>query len=160
MLVHGRHVSGLLVPLPMVIIGHHVDPVEVGGNLGHVVTSVHDRLARTHSSGQKQTLRLEGSREFLDPGGEGGLVLVPLLLALSLPAAGVLPVQVQTVEVVLLDEADDVLDEPGAGSRVVHQAAVLVSLAVVPTSQGEGHLMPCFLNSVTFLYMSLPEYPS
>ena len=53
---------------------------------------------------------------------------------------GVLPVQVQTVEVVLLDEADDVLDEPGAGGGVVHQAAVLVSLAVVPTSQGQGHL--------------------
>ena len=53
---------------------------------------------------------------------------------------GVLPVQVQTVEVVLLDEADDMLDEPGAGGGVVHQAAVLVSLAVVPASQGQGHL--------------------
>ena len=53
---------------------------------------------------------------------------------------GVLPVQVQTVKVVLLNKADNVLDEPGAGGGVVHQAAVLVSLAVVPASQGEGHL--------------------
>ena len=59
MLVHGRHVPGLLVPLSVVVVGHHVDPVEVGGDLGHVVTSVHDCLARTHSSGQKQTLGME-----------------------------------------------------------------------------------------------------
>ena len=91
-----------------------------------------------------------------------------------LPAAGVLPVQVQAVKVVLLNKLDHILDEPRPGGGAVDQPAVLVALAVIPAAQGQGDLsasgyyphfthlywltlMPCFLNSVTFLYMSLPE---
>ena len=57
-----------------------------------------------------------------------------------LPAAGVLPVQVQTVKVVLLNELDDILNEPRPGGRAVDQPAVLVSLAVIPAAKGQGHL--------------------
>ena len=57
-----------------------------------------------------------------------------------LPAAGVLPVQVQAVEVVLLNERDHILDEPRPGGGAVDQPAVLVSLAVIPSAQGQGDL--------------------
>ena len=151
------NVAGLLVPLAVVVVGHHVDPVQVLGDGGHVVPNVHDGLAGAHGGGQQQPARLEGVGELLDPGSEGGLVLVSLLLTLSLttpgiskgqqpggmsylPAAGILPVKVQPIEVVLLDELDGVLDEPGPGRRVVDQSAVLVPLAVIPASQRQGHL--------------------
>ena len=78
------HVASLLVPLPVVVVGHHIDPVEVAGDLWHVVPGVHDGLAGAHSSGQQQALGLEGRRQLSYPGSEGLLVLVPLLLALSL----------------------------------------------------------------------------
>ena len=50
----------LLVPLAVVVVGHHVDPVQVAGDLGHVVAGVHDGLARAHCGGQQQALGLEG----------------------------------------------------------------------------------------------------
>ena len=53
--------TSLLVPLTMVVIGHHIDPVKVGGNLSNIIAHIHDGLARAHSSTQQQTLGLEGS---------------------------------------------------------------------------------------------------
>merc|ERR1719189_3130789 len=62
----------------------HVAPVQVLRDGRHVVPHVHDGLAGAHGGGQQQPARLEGVGELLDPGSEGGLVLVSLLLALSL----------------------------------------------------------------------------
>ena len=76
--------AGLLVPLAVVVVGHHVDPVQVLGDGGHVVPNVHDGLAGAHGGRQQQPAWLEGVRELLDPGSEGRLVLVPLLLTLRL----------------------------------------------------------------------------
>ena len=67
------------------------------------------------------------------------LLLIPNVIA-HLPAAGVLPVEVQAVKVVLLNERNHVLDEPGPGGRAVDQSAVLVSLAVIPSTEGQGDL--------------------
>merc|ERR1719433_2125233 len=123
----------------------HVDPVEVRRDGGNVVADVHDGLTGADGSREQQAARLEGVGQLPDPGGECGLVFVSLLLTLSLPAAGVLPVKVQAVEVVLLDELDGVLNELCPGRRVVDQPAVLVSLAVIPPTQGQGHLDPVLL---------------
>ena len=57
-----------------------------------------------------------------------------------LPAAGVLPVQVESIKVMLLNERDHILDEPGPGGGAVDQSAVLVSLAVIPASESESDL--------------------
>ena len=84
MFIHGSHVTSLLVPVAVIVVCHHVDPVEVAGDLWHVVPGVHDGLAGAHGSGQQQALGLEGRRQLSYPGSEGLLVLVPLLLALSL----------------------------------------------------------------------------
>ena len=65
------------------------------------------------------------------------LLLIPIA---HLPAAGVLPVEVQAVKVVLLNERNHVLDEPGPGGRAVDQSAVLVSLAVIPAPESQGDL--------------------
>ena len=67
------------------------------------------------------------------------LLLIPEVIA-HLPAAGVLPVQVQAVKVVLLNERNHILDEPGPGGRAVDQSAVLVPLAVIPTPESQGDL--------------------
>ena len=81
--------AGLLVPLAVVVVGHHVDPVQVLRDGRHVVPHVHDGLAGAHGGGQQQPARLEGVGELLDPGSEGGLVLVSLLLTLSLATPGI-----------------------------------------------------------------------
>ena len=53
-----------------------------------------------------------------------------------LPANRVLPVQVQTVELELFNELDDVGDKLGPGVGIIHQPAVLVALRVIPASNG------------------------
>ena len=45
----------------------------------------------------------------------------------------------------LLDELDGVLNELCPGRGVVDQPAVLVSLAVIPPTQGQGHFDPVLL---------------
>ena len=62
-----------------------------------------------------------------------------------LPALGVLPVQVQTIEVVLLDEFDDVGVEFGPGAGAVDEPAVLVPLRVVPATNGESNFLALLL---------------
>jgi hypothetical protein len=53
---------------------------------------------------------------------------------------GVLPVEVEPVEVVVGDELHDVCDEACARCRAVGQAAVLVAGRVVPPADGQQHL--------------------
>lgn len=60
MFVHWSHMTSLLVPLSMIVIGHHIDPVQVAGDLRHVVACVHDGLAGADRRGQQQALGLEG----------------------------------------------------------------------------------------------------
>jgi len=138
-------VSGLLVPLAVVVVGHHVDPVQVAAQRRYVVPNIHYFLARTDRSRQKEAARLERLAELPHPGGESRLVLVVLLPALSLPATRVLPVKVQPIEVVLLDKLYCVGDELFPSFWVVDQLAVLAALAVIPATQGEGYLDPVFL---------------
>ena len=57
-----------------------------------------------------------------------------------LPAWGILPIEVEPVKVVLLDEADHVVHELPPGRRIVDQPAVLVALGVVPAADGDRHL--------------------
>ena len=76
--------AGLLVPLAVVVVGHHVDPVEVRRDGGNVVADVHDGLTGADGSREQQAARLEGVGKLPDPGGECGLVFVSLLLTLSL----------------------------------------------------------------------------
>ena len=46
-LVEGRHVAGLLVPVAVVVVGHDGNPVQVGGDARHVVGHVHDLVAKS-----------------------------------------------------------------------------------------------------------------
>ena len=39
----------LLIPMTMVVIGHHINDVQVEGQLGNVICLVNDLLARGHS---------------------------------------------------------------------------------------------------------------
>ena len=75
---------GLLVPVSVVIVGHDRDPVQVVGNAGHVVADIDNLLARGDRSGEEKAVGPEGLLEFVDPGSEGSLVTVSLLLALRL----------------------------------------------------------------------------
>ena len=86
------------------------------------------------------TFWFESKVQFLDEVGEAALVPVRAEAAVHLPALGVLPVQVQAVEVVGEEEADDLLHEGGPAAAAVHQPAVLVPLRVVPAADGEQHL--------------------
>ena len=130
--------SSLLIPVPVVVVGHDGDPVQVPGDAGDVISYVNDLLARGDCGGEEQPAGLKGGAELGHEGGEGRLVLVPLLLAICLPASGVLPVQIEPVKVVLLNELDSMLYKPPPGLRTIHQATVLVTLAVIPASDGKS----------------------
>ncbi len=56
-------------------------------------------------------MRFKGHLELLDPGGKVGLVTVRALVAGHLPALRILPVQVQTIKVILLQEFYSMLNE-------------------------------------------------
>ena len=86
------------------------------------------------------TFWFESKVQFLDELRKASLVLVRAEAAVHLPALGVLPVQVQTVEVVCEEEAGDLLHEGGPAAAAVHQPAVLVPLRVVPASDGQQYL--------------------
>ena len=47
--------SGLLIPVSMVVVGHDGDPVEIPGETRHVVANINDLLARGDSGGQQRT---------------------------------------------------------------------------------------------------------
>ena len=57
--VEWRVVSGLLVPLAVIIVGHDSYPVKVFGYYGHVVTLRDDALVRRYGRRQKETAWLE-----------------------------------------------------------------------------------------------------
>lgn len=54
----------------------------------------------------------------------------------NLPTLRVLPVEVETIKAVLLEERDCVLDEFGAGGRIVYELRVFVASGIVPSTQG------------------------
>ncbi len=68
MVIERSHVAGLLVPVTVVIVGHHVDVVEVLVEDGHVVTFVDDLLARRNGRTQEEASGLEGRAQFFDQG--------------------------------------------------------------------------------------------
>ena len=84
MLVERSDVTGLLIPVSVVIVGHDRDPVQVVSNARYVVADIDDLLARGDRSGEEKAVGPEGLLEFVHPGSEGSLVAVSLLLALSL----------------------------------------------------------------------------
>ena len=140
MRVERRHMPCLLVPVAVVVVGHDGDPVQVPGEAGDVVAHVNDLLTRGDGGGEEQPAGLEGGAELGHEGGEGWLVFVALLLTICLPARGILPVQVEPVKVVFLDELDGVLYKPPPGLWTIDQATVFVTLAVIPASDGKSHL--------------------
>ena len=58
-----------------------------------------------------------------------------------LPAHRVLPVEIQTVEVVLLDELNDIGDELPSRAGAVNQSAVLVASGIVPAAYRHEDLL-------------------
>ena len=66
-------------------------------------------------------------------------VVAPVLRSSSVPLGGVLPVQVETVKVVLPEELDGALDEGATPGRVFHQLGE-ASRPLVPASDGDQRL--------------------
>jgi len=140
MVIEWRHVTRLLVPVAVVVVGHDRDPVQRVGDSGNVVSGVDDLLGGADRGREEQFVRGEGGLQLAHPSRESGLVLRPVRFALGLPASGVFPVQVEAVKVVLQDEFDYVRGEFGSGRWVVDQSAVLVALRIIPTADGDGDL--------------------
>ena len=55
--------SGLLIPVSMVVVGHDGDPVEIPGETRHVVANINDLLAWGDCGGQQQPAGLKGGTE-------------------------------------------------------------------------------------------------
>ena len=84
MIVHGGDVSGPLVPLAVIVVGHDSDPVEVLGEYGYIVAGVDDLLARRDGRGKEETTRLELGAQLAQKIREAFLVRARTLTAVGL----------------------------------------------------------------------------
>lgn len=64
---------------------------------------------------------------------------------IHLPALWVLPIEIESVEIVLFQKTHHVLDKLVPGGRVVDQLAVLAAGRIVPTADRQQHLNAEFL---------------
>ena len=127
----------------VVVVGHHVEEVEVILDGGHVVGQVGRAVPGGDGHGEKHV----GVMEFLaQHAGELDEVVLVNVGVGALAAAGVLPVQVQPDEAVLLQVGHDAVDEG------LHRVGVLGHLGVlgracVPPADGQHGLEvgPLFL---------------
>ena len=83
------------------------------------------------------TFSLKSEMKLFDEFRESLLVLRGSEAAVHLPALGILPVQVQTIKVVLFKEADHLADESLPAGLAVHKSTVLISLGIIPTSDSQ-----------------------
>jgi len=59
---------------------------------------------------------------------------------IHLPALWILPIEIESVEIVPFQKTHHVLDKLVSGGRVVDQLAVLAAGRIVPTADGQQHL--------------------
>ena len=83
-MVHGCHVSRLLVPVTVIIVGHDGDPVQVSSNGWNIVSIIDDLLAGRDRGRQQKTLRLKGRAQLVDPGCEAFLITLVFIFAVNL----------------------------------------------------------------------------
>lgn len=124
------------------IIGEDVEPVEVLVQLWHIIALIDVFYAGGHGHGQEETcpsrllrLPLEFGSKLLDE--LGVVVAVPGLAAFAV--GGVLPVEVDTVEVVLAQELQDIFDELLSTIRTGHQGGE-ARTSLVPASDSNHGL--------------------
>ena len=118
----------------MEVVGHEVDEVQVLGHIGDIVGQTSGFLSGTDSGTEDQTVFVEFLPQFLQQSnvvGDIGLHAAPLVR--------VLPVDVETVEAMLLHEGDDVLDELATDLRIGYHVGVL-GRALVPATDGDHRL--------------------
>jgi len=118
----------------VVVVAHDVQVVQIARDLPHVVGLVDDLLGRPDGGGQQQPVVVELLAQLL---GQQDEVLA--IGGLALPLRGILPVQVQSIEVVLAYKAGHLLDEPLAQQTVGYQRGV-VGRSLVPAADGQADL--------------------
>ena len=118
----------------MKIVAHHIDKVQVFVHVRHIVRDVNSGLPRTDGCGQQ---KLVLAKRFLQLFGEEDEVL--LIICGPAPLAGILPVQVQAVKIVLCQELNCAIHELGPLLPALGHLTVL-GAALVPASDGDHHL--------------------
>ena len=78
--------------------------------------------------------------------------------ALCLPASRILPIQIQSVKVMLLDKLNDMFNKFSSSSRIVDKTAVFVTLAIIPTTNSNRHLDAVLLEISHLLVKFLKKY--
>ena len=76
--------ASLPVPMTVIVIGHHVDDVQIQRQLGNVIGLVDDLLAGGHGGREEKTSGLELPAQFLHKGGKVLLVSLGALVAIDL----------------------------------------------------------------------------
>jgi hypothetical protein len=84
MFVEWSNMSCLLVPVSVIVIGHHIDPVKILSNTGDIITNINNLLAWRDSSRQKKASWSECSFQLRNKSSKRSLIFVSFLLALSL----------------------------------------------------------------------------
>lgn len=126
-LVHGSIVSGDLFPGAVEVVGHQVEDVQRSGNPRDVVSGINDGLAGGDSSAELESVGLEGGLELSTPVSESFFLTRFTSLAVSLPALRVLPIQIQTIKLVLQKEGHDMVDESFPWEKLL---LIIISLIV------------------------------
>lgn len=115
----------------MQIVRHYVDEVQMLGYLANFVGQRGGRLGSSHSGGEEESVLIEFGSEHLEQDRE-----VPYVFRFAATLVGVLPVEVETVEIVFFTELYDVLDEVPGGCRVGGYFGVSGG-SLVPSTDGD-----------------------
>ena len=127
------------IPGPGIVVGHHVEPVEVVNNLVQLVSVVSLEGVGSSGNGQKISLNIKSFSQFLHEESKVRFVIRVGGLLGQHVVARELPVEVQTVETEVLHEVDDadfeLVSVLSSGGHLGEDPA-----SSRPTSDGEENL--------------------
>ena len=82
--------------------------------------------------------------------------------AVNLPTLGVLPVQIKSIEIILRQELDNMVDESLPVGFIIHHTTVFITFGVIPSTDGKENffvviLQWCYLLVKIFKKCNLRE---
>ena len=130
--IEGSIMSGLAIPFTVIIVAHDMNIIQILVHLGNVVGHVDGGGGSPDGGGQKEPVGIERQAEVADEIDEELLVV-----GRPAPLPRILPVEVEAVKVVLLQEAHDAVDKVAPLVAVGHHGRILLA-ALVPAPDGQG----------------------
>jgi len=129
-LEQGSVMVGLSFPRAVHVVRHDVDEIHVVAHYFDIITGINNMASSRDSHAEDVTFGSEGFTQRFQKIGE----------AVSIGGFGILPIDIQTVEVVFVEESHDRGDEVVDFGRTGHQLGILRSMRIVGSSDGDQSL--------------------